>query len=204
MSAKLLLQTRGVLLLASASARRRELLQDAGFDFQIETARIEEIAGGELTARELCLFNAELKATEVAARFPRSIVLGADTVVAFEGRIFGKPGDFCEARAMLEELCGNIHEVLTGVCLVQKSEGKLCRFVESTRVRFRSRQDVDLENYLQSIHPLDKAGAYAAQEDHGRLIECIEGSMSNVIGLPVERVLAALNKHFLQGQGNRR
>jgi septum formation protein len=185
------------LLLASTSARRRELLQEAGVDFQIEVARIEELAGGGLTARELCLLNAELKAIEVASRFPHRIVLGADTVVSFEGRIFGKPARLSEARTMLEQLCGHIHEVLTGVCIVQKSEGKTCRFVESTRVRFRPRQEVDLENYLQSIHALDKAGGYAAQEDQGRLIEYIEGSMSNVIGLPVERVLATLHKHFL-------
>ena len=86
---------------------------------------------------------------------------------------------------MLERLCGRIHEVLTGVCLVQKSHGRLCRFAESTRVKFRSRREVDLEAYLQSIDPLDKAGGYAAQEDEGRLIESIEGSMSNVIGLPL-------------------
>jgi septum formation protein len=73
---------------------------------------------------------------------------------------------------------------------------KLSRFVESTRVKFRSRQTVDLEDYLRSIHPLDKAGGYSAQEDRGRLIECVEGSMSNVIGLPVDRVLAALDRHF--------
>lgn len=149
-----------------------------------------------MTARELCLFNARLKATEVASRFPHRIVLGADTVVSLEGCIFGKPVDLAEARAMLERLCGRIHEVLTGVCLVHKGHGRVCRFAESTRVKFRSRQEVDLDAYLQSIDPLDKAGGYAAQEDEGRLIECIEGSMSNVIGLPVERVLAALNEHF--------
>ena len=79
---------------------------------------------------------------------------------------------------------------------MQKSEGKLLRFVESTQVKFRSRQTVDLEQYLLSIDPVDKAGGYAAQEDQGRLIECIEGSLSNVIGLPVERVLTALKEHF--------
>jgi septum formation protein len=168
----------------------------AGIDFVTETARAEELAGGGWTARELCLLNAERKAVEVASRFPDCVVLGADTVVSLEGQVLGKPADFQEARAMLERLCGRVHEVLTGVCLVQKSERKLCSFVESTRVKFRSRQTVDLEDYLRSIHPLDKAGGYAAQEDRGRLIECIEGSMSNVIGLPVERVLAALDKHF--------
>ncbi len=142
------------------------------------------------------MLNAEQKAVDVASRFPDSVVLGADTVVSLEGRIFGKPTDLDQARDMLERLCGRIHEVLTGVCLMQKSEGKLLRFVESTQVKFRSRQTVDLEQYLLSIDPLDKAGGYAAQEDQGRLIECIEGSLSNVIGLPVERVLTALKEHF--------
>ncbi len=190
------MDSRADLILASSSARRQTLLQDAGVNFEIEAARVEELTGEGMTARELCLFNARLKATEVASRFPHRIVVGADTVVSLEGRIFGKPTDLAEARAMLERLCGRIHEVLTGVCLVQKSRGRLCRFAESTRVRFRPLWEVDLEAYLQSIDPLDKAGGYAAQEDDGRLIECVEGSMSNVIGLPVERVLAALNEHF--------
>ena len=187
------------LLLASASERRRELLRGAGIEFQTEVAQIEEVAGEGISARTLCLLNAQLKAVEVASRFPNHVVLGADTIVSFEGRIFGKPHDTLEARAMLEALCGRIHEVLTGVCLVHQNQGKLCRFVESTRVKFRSRGEVDLEEYLQSIHPLDKAGGYAAQEDHGRLIECVEGPMSNVIGLPVERVVAALKERFSIG-----
>jgi nucleoside triphosphate pyrophosphatase len=184
------------LLLASKSPRRHDLLRKAGIAFEIEAARSEELTGGHWTARELCLINAERKALEVASKFPERIVLGADTVVSLGRQIFGKPANLREAQAMLERLCGRIHEVLTGVCLVRKSDRKLCRFVESTRVKFRSRQVVDLEGYLQSIDPLDKAGGYAAQEDNGRLIECIEGSMTNVIGLPIERVLAALKSHF--------
>ena len=184
------------LLLASASERRRELLRRAGVEFQTEIAQVEELTGAGMPARKLCLLNAQLKATEVAARFPDRIVLGADTIVSLDGRIFGKPRNAAEARAMLEELCGRIHEVLTGVCLVHRSQGKLCRFTDSTRVKFRARREVDLDDYLRSIDPLDKAGAYAAQEDHGRLIECVEGSMSNVIGLPVERVVMALRERF--------
>ena len=165
-------------------------------NFQVEAARIEELSDPALTARELCLINAESKALEVAARFPDRVVLGADTVVSLDNRTFGKPRDLAEARTMLETLSGRIHEVLTGVCLIHRDGEKMCRFVESTRVKFRPRDEIDFEAYLQSIHPLDKAGAYAAQEDEGRLIERFEGSMSNVIGLPVESVLAALNEHF--------
>jgi nucleoside triphosphate pyrophosphatase len=188
--------TRAGLLLASASERRRELLRRAGVEFQTEIAQVQELTGAGMPARKLCLLNAQLKATEVAMRFPDRIVLGADTIVSFDGRVFGKPRDAADARAILEELCGRIHEVLTGVCLVHRSQGKLCRFTDSTRVKFRARREVDLDAYLRSIYPLDKAGAYAAQEDHGRLIECVEGSMSNVIGLPVERVVLALRERF--------
>jgi len=165
-------------------------------EFHVEAARIDELSDSALTARELCLINAESKALEVAARFPDRIVLGADTVVSLDNRTFGKPRDLIEARTMLETLSGRIHEVLTGVCLIHRDGEKMCRFVESTRVKFRPREEIDFEAYLQSIHPLDKAGAYAAQEDEGRLIERIEGSMSNVIGLPVESVLAAIDEHF--------
>ena len=184
------------LLLASASERRRELLRRAGVEFQTEIAQVQELTGEGIQARELCLLNAQLKATEVAARFSDCIVLGADTIVSLGGRIFGKPRDSAEARAMLEQLCGRVHEVLTGVCLVHRSQGKLCRFTDSTRVKFRPRRDVDLDDYLRSIYPFDKAGAYAAQEDHGRLIECVEGSISNLIGLPVERVVITLKERF--------
>jgi len=165
-------------------------------DFQVEAARIEELSDSALTARELCLINAESKAIEVAARFPDRIVLGADTVVSLDNQTFGKPRDLVEARTMLESLCGRIHEVLTGVCLVHRNGEKICRFVESTRVKFRPLAAVNLDAYLADVHTLDKAGAYAAQEDEGRLIECLEGSISNVIGLPVEQVLAALHEHF--------
>jgi septum formation protein len=133
---------------------------------------------------------------EVATRFPNRIVLGADTVVSLEGKTYGKPKDLEEAKSMLEQLCGRVHEVLTGVCLIHRDNQKMCRFVESTRVKFRPLNAVNLDEYLATVHTLDKAGAYAAQDDNGRLIECIEGSMSNVVGLPVEAVLVALEKHF--------
>ncbi|CAN5685193.1 hypothetical protein BH09VER1_BH09VER1_03470 [soil metagenome] len=121
-------------------------------------------------------------------------MLGADTLVSLDDRVFGKPADLAEAHSMLEALCGRVHEVLTGVCLVR--DQKMCRFVESTRVKFRPRDEVDFDAYFRHVHPLDKAGAYAAQEDEGRLIECIEGSLSNVVGLPIERVLQTIQDHF--------
>ncbi|PTX95949.1 septum formation protein Maf [Spartobacteria bacterium LR76] len=186
------------LILASGSPRRKDLLHEAGLAFSIESAQVVELSGIEWTARELCLANAELKAGEVAHRIPDAVVLGADTVVALDDRVFGKPADLDEARAMLSTLCGRVHEVFTGVCLMHRESNRVCRFLEATRVQFRPLEDVDLDDYLSTVHTLDKAGAYAAQEDNGRLITCIEGLMSNVIGLPIERVLDALTEHFPQ------
>lgn len=97
---------------------------------------------------------------------------------------------------MLEALCGRVHEVLTGVCLVHREQNKMTRFVEATRVKFRPLAEVDLDVYLREIPVLDKAGAYSAQEDEGRLIEQIEGSLSNVVGLPMERLNETLAAHF--------
>ena len=94
---------------------------------------------------------------------------------------------------MLSQLSGHIHEVMTGVCLLHYASRRRCEFLEVTRVKFRMLTTTDIEQYIKTTNPLDKAGAYAAQEDHGRIIEFIEGSLSNVIGLPIERTLEALN-----------
>lgn len=185
-----------MLLLASSSPRRRELLAQAGIPFSVCPATIDELSDSELTARELCLINAESKALEVAALHPARLVLGADTIVSLANHSFGKPRDLDEARTMLTALAGRIHEVLTGVCLVHRETNRMCRFVESTRVKFRPLEELDLDAYLTTVNPLDKAGAYAAQEDGGRLIETLEGSLSNVVGLPIERLRDTLGEHF--------
>jgi len=192
------------LRLASASPRRRDLLEAAGFDFTIHTSGVEELSGHDWTARELCVLNADLKAQDISDSFPDDVVLGADTVVSLDNVIFGKPKDMAEAHDMIERMCGRVHEVLTGVSLIHRNGKRACRFAEATRVKFRPASEVDISAYLESIHPLDKAGAYAAQEDEGRIIECVEGLMSNVIGLPVERVITALRLHFPDVLGSRR
>jgi septum formation protein len=97
---------------------------------------------------------------------------------------------------MLSRLSGNVHEVVTGVCLVEWGRRAMVKFHETTRVRFRALTAAEIQDYLASIDPLDKAGAYAAQEDGGRIIESVEGSFSNVVGLPMERTLEALAQHF--------
>jgi septum formation protein len=185
------------LVLASASPRRRDLLTAAGFEVIIKPSSVEELTGG-LPARDLVLANAELKALTVAANTPGDLVLGADTIVVLDGEILGKPRDLPHAVEMLSRLGGRVHEVLTGVCLLRGGAHSRCSFVESTRVAFRGLDAATIEAYLADIDPLDKAGAYAAQEDKGRLIERIEGSMENVIGLPVARVIEAIERHFTE------
>ena len=183
------------LVLASSSPRRIELMQAAGIRFQVHPARVRELDSKALPPRDLCLANAELKSRHVASVIPDSLVVGADTVVALPEETLGKPSDLEEARIMLLKLSGRIHEVLTGVCILHKNQGTICRFLEATRVKFRSAEDIDFDSYLARVNPLDKAGAYAAQDDEGALIESIEGSLSNVIGLPIERLLEVLHQH---------
>lgn len=185
------------LVLASASPRRRDLLTAAGFEVIIRPSSVEELKEG-LPARDLVIANAELKALSVATSTPGDLVLGADTIVVLEGEILGKPRDLTHAGEMLARLGGRVHEVLTGVCILRGGTLSRCSFVDSTRVAFRSLDAETIAAYLADIDPLDKAGAYAAQEDKGRLIERIEGSMENVIGLPVARVLEAIETHFTE------
>ena len=141
-----------------------------------------------------------MKALELATVTHGDVVLGADTVVLLDGRILGKPRDLEDATRMLRLLSGRIHEVLTGVCMLRGRTVMQCSFVESTLVAFRPFDEAMIDAYLKDINPLDKAGSYAAQEDRGRLIERIEGSMDNVIGLPVARVIEALELHFAEPQ----
>lgn len=137
------------------------------------------------------LENAQLKARAVAALNPHELVLGVDTLVAFEGEVFGKPSNMEAAFAMLKRLNGQTHEVYSGVCLVHHADEEVC-FVEITQVLFHHRSDEELRAYLNRIGPLDKAGAYAAQDDRGEMIARYEGSFSNVIGLPMEALAEAL------------
>lgn len=182
------------IVLASTSPRRKALLARAGVGFVAVDPEVEEFEPGMLEPVQLCSANAEYKARSVAMRHPEAIVLGADTIVVLDGEVFGKPRHFAHAREMLGRLSGRIHEVLTAVFLIRQTENKICHFLERTRVKFRELGSFDMEAYLEKIQPLDKAGAYAAQEDEGNVIESVEGSFTNVVGLPLERVLEAIGR----------
>ena len=187
------------LVLASRSPRRRELLVAAGAkDVKIAASDVEESADASQGLAALVLSNARAKATDIAAQFPKSIVLGADTLVWLDGTALGKPSGPGEARQMLARLSGRVHEVCTGVHLVRIEPHLQIEFHETTRVRFRPLDAAAINAYLDKVDVLDKAGAYALQEHGDLIIESVEGSRSNVVGLPVERTLAALRRFSLQ------
>lgn len=140
--------------------------------------------------------NARAKALEVAARFPDAVVIGADTLVWLDGNALGKPSGPDDARRMLRDLSGRVHEVVTGVHLVRMEPRQQVEFHEVTRVRFRPFGEETIEQYLSAVDVMDKAGAYALQEHGEMIVEAVEGSRSNVVGLPVGRTLAALTHHF--------
>ena len=175
------------LLLASASPRRRELLAQIGIHPVVIPSDAVELHDPNLTARELCLINAYRKAKTVASQYPDYSVLAADTLVYLGTKLYGKPCNQSEAVRMLTELAGRTHLVVTGVCLILERELREKLFAETTLVTFHSLTQPQIEDYLSKINPLDKAGAYAIQ-DHGEMIvERIEGSYSNVVGLPLEQ-----------------
>jgi septum formation protein len=145
-----------------------------------------------LSPRELCQLNAHRKARVVARKFPGALVLGADTLVFLDDEILGKPANFDEAQRMLERLQGRTHQVVTGVNLIHLRAHRERSFAVSTSVTFRPLTAGEIRAYFARVNPLDKAGAYAIQEQGGLIVEKVSGSYSNVVGLPVEQVCEEL------------
>ncbi|MCL5099161.1 MAG: Maf family protein [Candidatus Omnitrophica bacterium] len=191
------------LILASASPRRAHLMGKLGWDFDIVEAGVPEVLAPFLTARETAQLNAYRKAGAVACLHPQALVLGADTVVCLDDVMLGKPAHLDEARAMLARLQGRSHQVITGVCMIQKSVNRQRLFAVTTQVCFRSLTGVQIDRYLASIDPLDKAGAYAIQEQGDWIVERIVGSFTNVIGLPMEQLQTELQNWTPLGPGMR-
>ena len=173
---------RAELILASGSPRRFDLLRREGLSFQVVVPQVEEEKGEPGKGREVCAYNAAIKADEVAKKHPGQFIIAADTVVVLGGDVLGKPADLAEARSHLGRLRGRVHEVMTGVSM--RGAGKRADFVEVTYVKFKNFTDGVLEQYLIDVEVLDKAGAYAFQNDGRRLVEKVEGDEDNVIGLP--------------------
>jgi len=181
------------LILASASPRRAEILRNAGFPFTVLSSAVDETPFPEESASDHVSRLAAAKAELVAARaVGPAIVLAADTVVALENRILGKPRSEEDARHMLEILSGRTHTVLTGVTMVRLPDAERVAFVESTLVHFAQLSEEEITRYLATEEPHDKAGGYAIQGRAGRYIPRIEGCYFNVVGLPLARVQQAL------------
>ena len=181
-------------ILASGSPRRSELLRRMGLDFKVVPSDAEEAHSEELTATEISQLNAYRKARAVAKKCPDALVLGADTLVYLETKLFGKPANIEDAYRMLKQLQGRTHQVVTGVCLIHLRNHRQKMFAESTSVTFRALNAAQIQNYLGRTRPLDKAGAYAIQEYGETIVSHVNGSLSNVIGLPIERLRTELER----------
>lgn len=183
-------------ILASASPRRRELLAQAGYEFEVHPPAREEpnhLPAGlppEAHAESLAYF----KARDVAERFPHRLVLGADTVVAAGGEILGKPADARHARRMLEKLSRRRHAVITGLALLGPGDRRILTH-DVTYVTMRPLTAQEIEDYLASEEWRGKAGAYAIQETADRFVVKLEGSFTNVVGLPMELLERLLTRH---------
>jgi septum formation protein len=186
------------LLLASGSPRRIELLTRAGVTFDSCESGIDESPLPGETAREYAIRLARDKALAVSRRAPGRWVLAADTVVECEGAILGKPADAGEARAMLRLLANRTHEVTTAFAIARADEVVECDAVQS-RVSFRAIGEDEIDGYVRSGDPFDKAGGYGIQGAGATFITNVDGPRDNVMGLPVDRVLDALRRHGLGG-----
>jgi septum formation protein len=178
-----------MLVLASQSPRRSEILRAAGFDFTVRPAVVDETALPGERPEDYVERLAEMKARAVEAA-PEETVLGADTTVVIEGEMLGKPADHDDARRMLRRLAGRRHEVMTGICL--RRAAAVTRDCAVTAVWFTPMSEAEIEGYVASGEPMDKAGGYAIQGLASKFIERIEGCYFNVVGLPVALVYRRL------------
>jgi septum formation protein len=184
------------LILASNSPRRKQILTDAGFEFNVKVKEVEENFPADMPIIEVPIFLAIKKAKSLENEITNEIVLASDTIVAIDGEILNKPADENEARSMLRKLSGKKHVVYTGVCLFTKE--KLKTFVDTTEVYFKNLSDNEIDFYIKKCKPFDKAGAYGVQDFIGMIgIDKIEGSFFTVMGLPIHMVYKELSEYII-------
>ena len=174
------------------SPRRCDILRKMGVAFEVIKPDAEELSSDSFSTERLPIVNARLKSESVARRFPEMLVLGADTVVMLEERILEKPSSEKEALEMLLALSGKTHVVVTGVCLTRHADHLSCLFAEKTDVKFKPFDAKTAIRYISEVEVMDKAGAYAAQECGSMIIDRVDGSFSNVMGLPSEKLADTL------------
>lgn len=185
----------GRIILASASPRRRELLHQVGLEPEIVPSHVEEVITSTRPDQVVMELSAQ-KAADVAAQYrgQQAVVIGADTVVAADGKILGKPGTEEEAVRMIEMLQGRTHQVYTGVTMIFADRGETVTFAEKTEVHVYPMTESQIRRYVATGEPMDKAGAYGIQGYFAAYIEGISGDYNNVVGLPVGRVCQELRK----------
>ena len=194
------------LILASASPRRRELLSRLGLPFEVRPSGIDEVLTREVDAPALATALARAKARDIADQVRAAgdgpvLILGADTLVVLDGRPLGKPGSRDEARAMLRALRGRSHEVVTAVALIEVPGGREVTETVTSRVLMRPYGDPEIDAYVATGEPDDKAGAYAVQGVGGQLVARVEGCFENVVGLPLETTARLLRRFGLSPAG---
>ena len=182
------------IILGSQSPRREELLSGLNIPFETAVINVEESYPREIVGVDIPMYLAEKKANAYETKLDENTMLiTADTIVWLEGRVYNKPKDKEDATAMLKNLSGKTHQVITGVCISTKSKRKIFHVI--SEVRFTRLTDQEIEFYLENFHPYDKAGAYGIQEWIGYIgVEYIEGSYFNVMGLPVQRLYTELKR----------
>lgn len=189
-------------ILASASPRRREILEQLGLDFDIivsttDEEKIDKNLPINLYVEELAMAKASSAAGLCVAQNRKSgLIIAADTIVYCDGKILGKPKDRDDAFNMLNKLSGRTHEVLTGICVMRLKDGFSVAAYEKTNVHFKPLSPVKIWRYIDSGEPMDKAGAYGIQGLGAMLVEKIEGDYFNVVGLPVSKLVSVLEKEF--------
>ncbi|HKJ66634.1 MAG TPA: Maf family protein [bacterium] len=186
-------------ILASASPRRASLLRQVGVAFQVHPPRFEEPTAQHVseTAGTAATELAIRKVQAIAENHPRALIIGADTVVALQNRLLGKPADDREAKRMLRALSGHTHNVITGVALLLQPEASLHTFTAETIVRFRSLTDEEIARYVQTGESRDKAGAYGIQGKGALLVQLIRGDYNNVVGFPLTAFYVQLRKQHI-------
>lgn len=180
------------IILASASPRRKEILELADLKFDVMPSDAQEITT-KTAPNEVVMELATLKAKDIYKKSEKqSMIVGADTVVAYQGQILGKPTDKADAKRMLTMLSGQTHEVYTGVCVIE--DGKTKTFYEETKVTFYEISDEQIDHYIKTGEPMDKAGSYGIQGKAAVFIKGIEGDYYNVVGFPIARFLQEITK----------
>ncbi len=184
-------------VLASASPRRREILEQIGLPFTVVPSCAEENVAEGISPSLLVQSLSLLKAADVAKNQPKNtLVIGADTIVVLDGEVLTKPKDSDDAKAMLRRLSGQCHSVLTGLTVMRCSDGKSVSVTEETKVYFKTLSEKEIDSYVKTREPLDKAGSYGIQGLGGLFVEKIDGDYYNVVGLPLSRLGKLLSEEF--------